>query len=310
MNTENNDFKRFTTPTIQTIEVAVDSLLANQRVEINSTRFDVINVPVGARIRINSTKHDDAPLETGSWIVCDGGMIGAIYITTSEVAPGETIDLQVFHGGLIFDPAGTAPKTLAGIYEAVPTSVVDGATKTLLIDQYGRMRVRLDDVLLASEDSIATEYDEEGTAYVAPDVRNPINEVLKNSATEAASHVAYTARDNLHCNGLLLTLEITNRTVGATPNLGLTLRGADASLAVNAWFARLEFDPTVSNHTILIAPHIPTSGAGGGWTPFTASVDYMGYIAVPLPRDFDIYFNYIADITNLTYSLDGQWLRL
>lgn len=122
-------------------------------------RLEVLEADSPLRLHVRGPGDSGIPLESGRVILFPPTT--QLWIS-NDAASGEAelhadLEVCVELGG------GGGGGDLEGLFEEVPTSVPDGATKTLLIDENGRLIVRLGDALSAAEDTVGVASPSPGT---------------------------------------------------------------------------------------------------------------------------------------------------
>jgi len=108
---------------------------------------------------------------------------------------------------------------------------------------------------------------------------------------------------NHNAKGLLFYLDISARTVGASPLISLDLRTIDpVSGNVRSIVTSANFDPTVAVHWGMIYPGSDAVLVG------TIGGELRIHARSPLPRTWNLRIVHEADVTNLTYSLAAAYI--
>ncbi len=125
--------------------------------------------------------------------------------------------------------------------------------------------------------------------------------VLLSSALRNASATT-SVQTNHNARGVALFLDVTARTVGASPDLRLRIRYEDDESGNGQFvFSNTGFDPTVGRHVLISYPGAQAAAVG---SYVTTAVQAVG--SAPLPRRWAVNVEYVADITDLTYSLTAM----
>lgn len=120
-------------------------------------RLEVLEAPSPLRLHVRGPGEDGIPLESGRIVLFPP----TDQLWISNAAAAGTAELHADLEVCVELGGGGGGGDLEGLFEAAPSTVPDGATKTLLIDENGRLIVRLGDALSAAEDTV-------GVASAAP----------------------------------------------------------------------------------------------------------------------------------------------
>jgi len=108
---------------------------------------------------------------------------------------------------------------------------------------------------------------------------------------------------NYNAKGVVLFMNITARTVGASPLAALTIQAVDpiGASGENLLVAP-NFTPTIDTHIFICFPGVGAVITG----TYGANIRSLG--ALPIPRSWSCLIQHQADITNLTYSLAASYI--
>ena len=128
--------------------------------------------------------------------------------------------------------------------------------------------------------------------------RNNEEKTLLASALRSAN-IASSTQTNQNAPGLIWSLNITARTVGASPTIRVDFNFLDPIAAAGSTVYQTgNFDPTINMHIGIIHP-----GASGAATGKVSATAVEMLIAGTIPRRYSIGVSFVADVTDLTYSL-------
>ena len=103
---------------------------------------------------------------------------------------------------------------------------------------------------------------------------------------------------NYNARGVMFMVDITARTVGATPRITVGLQWKDLeSGSYDILFQQTAFDPTVGARDYVVYPGMIDTD--------TRMVFETG---LPLPRVWRVQVLFVADVTNLTYSVGASYI--
>jgi len=128
--------------------------------------------------------------------------------------------------------------------------------------------------------------------------RNTLNFTLLASATRTASTVT-SGVQTYNAKFLILKLDITARTVGASPLINIRINYYDSGSGNYDLFLQTpDFDPTIGEHFVVVGPGVGAVVTG-------SYRNAQGIFPVPLPALFSVIVFLVSDVTDLTYSLAG-----
>jgi len=128
--------------------------------------------------------------------------------------------------------------------------------------------------------------------------RNNQEIALLASATRDSS-TATVIFTNYNARGLMWIMKITDRTVGASPLVRINVRVRDDNTGTAFNYTYVDIDPTVGTHVGFVYPGIANVVAGT-----YNNIDMISPLV--LPRRWDMYIQYVQDITDLTYALSAH----
>ena len=127
--------------------------------------------------------------------------------------------------------------------------------------------------------------------------RGTEDRTLLASATRSSS-ASSANQTNYNGLGLVLYINITARTVGGSPTIQLVLSAIDpVSSGADTYAYTGNFEPTLAQYRFVMYPGLSAAVTG----TYQARTVFAG--SLPLPRVWKADVNFIADVTNLTYSL-------
>lgn len=101
----------------------------------------------------------------------------------------------------------------------------------------------------------------------------------------------------------MLSLNVTDRTVGTSPQVNLTVRSVDpVSGDARTIFSTQDFDPTIATHLAFLYPGLSSATLGA----YGANVQGIGSLV--LPRKWYVTVVFVQDITDLTFSLAATFI--
>lgn len=122
-------------------------------------RLEVLEAPSPLRLHVRGPGEPGIPLESGRVVLFPP----TDQVWISNDAASGTAELHADLEVCVELGGGGGGGDLEGLFEETPSSVPDGATKTLLIDENGRLIVRLGDALSESEDTVGVASASPGT---------------------------------------------------------------------------------------------------------------------------------------------------
>jgi len=132
--------------------------------------------------------------------------------------------------------------------------------------------------------------------------RNNTEFTLLASATRTTT-TATGVQTNYNARGVMLFLNISARTGGASPLIDVRLRTRDpVSVGKVPMVSTGNFDPVTRLHIMIITPGAQAVALG------TLGGDVKLVAGLGLPRQWDVLVAFVQDVTSLTYSLGGCYL--
>lgn len=138
-------------PDVIRVDLSVAHTAPGQLFSVDADALTVVQADSDSTIRINSTTAE--PIDLYNGIRISGG-IDSIWIE-NEAASG--VLMLVIERGICVRPSGGGGNdggSFEGLFEAAPSTVADGETKQILIDENGRVIVVNEGTLSASEDTV------------------------------------------------------------------------------------------------------------------------------------------------------------
>ena len=117
-------------------------------------------------------------------------------------------------------------------------------------------------------------------------VATPLASALRSASTLTPLQTNYNGKS------VSVTLDITARTIVTTPQVRIVLYDAISSTIAQS----ADFDPIVALHRVYIGQGVANAVMG-------VLSNARGILPIPIPRDYYIGVIFLADVTNLTYSI-------